>query len=105
MGQAVYLVSEGTLDVVSAGRTVAALRHGDHFGEIALLQASPRTASVVAETPATVFMLDGEDFMTAVSGHPISSSLARSTADQRLRELAGLAGGDGPGSAPAGATD
>ena len=105
VGQAVYLVSEGTLDVVSAGRTVAALRHGDHFGEIALLQASPRTASVVAETPATVFMLDGEDFMTAVSGHPISSSLARSTADERLRELAGLAGGDGPGSAPAGATD
>jgi MFS family permease len=92
VGQAVYLVSEGTLDVVSAGRPVAALRHGDHFGEIALLRASPRTASVVAETPATVFMLDGEDFMSAVSGHPVSSSIARSTADERLRELAGLAG-------------
>jgi predicted MFS family arabinose efflux permease len=105
VGQAVYLVSEGTLDVVSAGQTVAALHHGDHFGEIALLQASPRTASVVAETPATVFMLDGEDFMSAVSGHPVSSSIARSTADERLRELAGLAGGDGPTPAPAGTAD
>jgi hypothetical protein len=105
VGQAVYLVSEGTLDVVSAGRTVAALHHGDHFGEIALLHASPRTASVVAETPATVFMLDGEDFMSAVSGHPVSSSIARSTADERLRELAVLAAADGSDSAPAGAVD
>jgi len=102
VGQAVYLVSDGTLDVVSAGQTVAALHHGDHFGEIALLQASPRTATVVAETPATVFMLDGEDFMSAVSGHPVSSSIARSTADERLRELAGLPGGDGHEPAAAG---
>src|SRR5207253_1953537 len=88
VGQAVYLVSDGRLDVVSAGRRVGELAHGDHFGEIALLDASPRTATVVAVVASTVFMLEGEDFISAVGGHPVSSSIARATADDRLSELA-----------------
>ena len=90
VGQAVYLIAEGTLRVTANGHVAADLNTGDHFGEIALLNASPRTATVVASTAARLLVLDGEDFLSAVGGHPVGSVVARSTADARLRELAEL---------------
>lgn len=66
-----HVVSEGILDVtVSRGRRVPevvnVLYAGDHFGEIGLLRAVPRTASVVTRTPCRVLSIDGEVFLSVV---------------------------------------
>src|SRR5262249_18373960 len=95
LAQVAYLVAEGRLEVVSAGKHVAELGDGDHFGEIALLDGSPRTATVVAVSEARLYAVDGDEFLTTVGGHPASARHARRTADDRLDELVQAARGDG----------
>ena len=57
---------------------------GEGVGEIALLRAIPRTATVIAHTAATVDELDREPFLTAVLGHPATQRQADRIADARL---------------------
>jgi len=62
-GDAVYLVEEGTADVVNeSGETIQTLGTGDTFGEIGLLLTGQRTATVVARTPLKLLSLSGVDF-------------------------------------------
>ena len=62
---------------------------GEGVGEIALLRAIPRTATVIAHTDATVYKLHREPFLTAVLGHAATQRQADRIADARL------AAGDG----------
>jgi len=62
-GDAVYLVEEGTADVMNErGETTQTLTAGDTFGEIGLLLTGQRTATVVARSPLKLLSLSGADF-------------------------------------------
>lgn len=62
-GDAVYLVEEGTADVMNErGETTQTLAAGDTFGEIGLLLTGQRTATVVARSPLKLLSLSGADF-------------------------------------------
>jgi CRP-like cAMP-binding protein len=50
--------------------TLARLKEGDFFGEISLLTAKPRTASVKALQPAELLRLDKKDFDPITVNHP-----------------------------------
>ncbi len=67
-GDAFYAIGSGRVDVVRGGVLERTMGPGEHFGEIALLAGVPRTASVVARTPARLFRLDREGFGRAVAG-------------------------------------
>jgi CRP/FNR family cyclic AMP-dependent transcriptional regulator len=54
-------IEEGEADVVRGDETVATLGPGDFFGEIAVLEKSLRTASVVARTPMRLVTLSHWD--------------------------------------------
>jgi CRP/FNR family cyclic AMP-dependent transcriptional regulator len=61
-GRSMYIVHAGDLLVFkksSAGRTVpiSRLGPGDFFGDMTLIEIQPRSASVLAETPAVLFEL------------------------------------------------
>ena len=45
-----FVIDSGTVKVSVAGREVRMLGAGDHFGEIALIADSPRTATITAES-------------------------------------------------------
>jgi serine/threonine-protein kinase len=89
-GNAAYIVAEGKCEVrkrVPGGTTVVKeLGPGDVFGEMAILTAGPRTASVVAVEPTTVLVLTAEaleDELAALK--PWMATLLRTLA-RRFRE-------------------
>jgi CRP-like cAMP-binding protein/Zn-dependent protease len=67
-GDAFYAIAAGRADVDIDGRRIKELGPGDHFGELALLDDAPRSASVIARTPMRAFRLDREGFDTVIAG-------------------------------------
>src|SRR6185503_5539741 len=83
-GDRFFLVREGTLDVYVDGRQVEPLGPGDSFGEIALLRDVPRTATVKARTPVTLYALERDAFLAAVTASGPSLSAADGVIGMRL---------------------
>jgi hypothetical protein len=83
-GDRFYAIADGRLQVTIGGVPVATKVRGDGVGEIALLYSVPRTATVTAASPATVFALTREAFLAAVAGHAPTARAAAAVADERL---------------------
>jgi CRP/FNR family cyclic AMP-dependent transcriptional regulator len=66
-GQEFFVIVEGKTDVTSKGKRVATRGDGDFVGEIALLEATKRTATVTAKTPLRLFVLTRQDFRRLVN--------------------------------------
>jgi putative peptide zinc metalloprotease protein len=67
-GDAFYAIRSGQVEVYKDGESSGSLGPGSHFGEVALLMDVPRTATVVATTPARMFRLDRDGFERAIAG-------------------------------------
>ena len=61
-GHEAFVILEGQAVVKRGGRKLATLGPGDHFGELALLDGGPRTASVIAVTDLQVLVLGQREF-------------------------------------------
>ena len=94
-GNAYYAIAAGELDVSKDGHFVRRCGRGEGVGEIALLRAVPRTATVTAHTDAMVYTLAKEPFLTAVLGHAATERQAQGMAEAMLAANAVL-GGDTP---------
>ena len=90
LGDRYYAIADGEVVVSHAGQDVATLRRGDGFGEIALLDEVPRTATVMAATDAQLYALEKGPFVFAVTGHPAAERAAGELKSRRLEELASL---------------
>jgi CRP-like cAMP-binding protein len=64
-----HVLLSGCADVFADGELRRQLLPGDAFGEIAVLQRVPRTASVVVREPARVLTVDGEAIRAALRAH------------------------------------
>jgi CRP-like cAMP-binding protein len=83
-GETLFLLTDGTAKVARGGRTVAKLSPGDFFGEIAVLDRRPRTASVVAASPVKVLVLHREDLRDILAAEPQAAwSLLEALAGRR----------------------
>jgi MFS family permease len=83
-GDRFYIVAEGTLEVSEYGRTLSELKAGGYFGEIALIRDIARTATVTTATDTVLYALDREDFLAAVTSHPVSAEAAEELVSSRL---------------------
>ena len=83
-GDCFYAIADGQLEVTIGGAPVGTKIRGDGVGEIALLYDVPRTATVTAASPATLFALPREAFLAAVAGHAPTARAAIALADERL---------------------
>ena len=79
-----YVVDAGAFDVHADGRRLRRLGPGDCFGEIALLRGVPRTATVTATAPGSLYALGREEFLSTVLGMPCAQREADRFAEQRL---------------------
>jgi len=89
-GDRYFAIADGEVVVSKAGREVARLKRGDGFGEIALIEEVPRTATVVAVTATQLYALEKGPFVFAVTGHPAAERAAGEMVTRRLDELEAL---------------
>jgi hypothetical protein len=82
-GDRFYLLHEGTLEIDLPSETKLE-QPPAYVGEIALLRDIPRTATVRARTDASLWALEREDFLDAVTGHARSRASADEVAVARL---------------------
>jgi predicted MFS family arabinose efflux permease len=71
-GDDAYLLLAGRAEVVRDGRLVAVVGPGDLVGEAALLREAPRSATVRTREPVRALVIQGEEFLVAVTGNPAS---------------------------------
>ncbi|WP_158606854.1 ABC transporter transmembrane domain-containing protein [Paenibacillus ginsengarvi] len=89
-GDKFYLIARGKVDVLfSAGlgerRKVASLEDGDHFGEIALMQHIPRTATIVTVTACWLLSLSYDHFHPLVMRYPAIREELEATLRSRMQ--------------------
>jgi CRP-like cAMP-binding protein len=84
-GHAMFVITEGTADVVRDGDVLATLGPGDVFGEIAVLSGGRRTATVVAMTPMRVVTVLNRDVWRLEREAPDVGAALRATIDDCLR--------------------
>jgi CRP-like cAMP-binding protein len=87
-GDAFYAILEGQAKAVDKrGKMVNRLLPGDFFGEIALLDGGPRTATVVAETPLVVLEVRRKGFVRLLAADPSITVRLLEHAAAMLRRL------------------
>lgn len=71
-GTAFFVIAEGNAKVMVgySNRVLARLGPGDFFGELALLDGGPRTASVISETPLVTVRIARPEFRKMLTRHP-----------------------------------
>jgi CRP-like cAMP-binding protein len=86
-GYSFFVVGEGELEVTAQGRRVASLGPGDFFGEMALLGAGRRKATVTTTSPSRVLVLFGNDFRQLQEIHPDTTTRIEAARRSRLEQL------------------
>lgn len=76
-----YIVVSGKARAEKDGRQINEFGPGAVFGEMSLIAEGPRTATVTAEGPVSVFVVAHREFHSLMDGHP----------KFRMRVLEGLA--------------
>lgn len=83
----VYLVVDGTADVLVSSRPVAEIGPGESIGEMAVVDNWPRSATVMARTPMRVYHLSGEVFLRMLDEVPTVARALSQLLSARLRKL------------------
>jgi len=86
-GDCFYIVERGEV-AIDAGALQLRARRGDYFGEIALMDDIPRTATVTAVVDSRLQALLRDAFLSAVTGHPAALTAGQQIAQARLEEIA-----------------
>jgi CRP-like cAMP-binding protein len=87
VGREAYVVIDGQASVKRGNRKIASMGPGDHFGELALLDGGPRTATVVAETPMTLLVLGQREFAGLLDDVPGLAHKVLANLASQIREL------------------
>ena len=75
-GHHYFVVARGTVEIRVDGARVRSIGRPAGFGEIALLENRPRTATVTTIGPASVLAIERTQFLAAVTGHDASARIA-----------------------------
>ena len=86
IGREFFFIVEGRAAVTVEGRRTATLGPGAYFGELALLDRKPRSASVTSDTEMTLLVLEQRRFNGLLDEMPTLSHKLLVAMAQRLRD-------------------
>jgi len=86
IGREFFLIVDGKASVRRRGRRIATLGPGNYFGELALLDRRPRSATVISDTDMLLLVLGQRQFNGLLDGVPSLSRKLLSAMATRLRE-------------------
>jgi CRP-like cAMP-binding protein len=89
IGQEFFVIIDGEVEVTKNGKRVATRAAGEFFGEIALLEATRRTATVTAQTPLRFFVLTRRDFRQLIRDNPGVERKVLQAVARRLIQVSG----------------
>jgi CRP/FNR family cyclic AMP-dependent transcriptional regulator len=84
-GSEFFVIIEGEVGVTKDGQEIRSLGPGDFFGEIALLEDTPRTATVTAKAPLRFFVLTRQAFRSMLAHQPELERKVLSALEERVR--------------------
>jgi len=87
LGETMFVVTSGEAKVMRGNRRLGTVRPGDFFGEVALLDGAPRSASVVAETPIVAIRLFRRTLLKMLEAEPQLSLKLLDSLVRRVRTL------------------
>jgi CRP/FNR family cyclic AMP-dependent transcriptional regulator len=88
-GAGFFVIADGNATVSIGGQERARLGPGDYFGEMALIDDAPRSATITADTDVRAFGMTPWEFKPFVLSHPeVAWSMLRSLSS-RVREAQG----------------
>jgi CRP-like cAMP-binding protein len=88
-GREFMIVLAGEAVATRNGNEVARFGPGDFFGEIALLDSGPRTATITATTPMALAVIGTHEFDTALNEVPTLARRIMQGLARRLRQVDG----------------
>jgi CRP/FNR family transcriptional regulator, cyclic AMP receptor protein len=87
-----FIIDEGEATVSVHGQEVGTLKHGDYFGEVALIDDGARTATITAKTPLKAYGITSWEFRPLVEHNAALAWKMLQTLAKRLREAEQRAG-------------
>jgi CRP-like cAMP-binding protein len=78
-----FIIRDGTAEVLRQGERVAELGPGDFFGEMGVLERAQRGATVVAKTPMSLFTLSHWDLERMRKSAPEMVEAIRAAIEER----------------------
>jgi CRP-like cAMP-binding protein len=86
-GTEAYVILQGTCRVLRNGRRVGEVAPGGVVGELSMLNRGPRNATVVADTPLEVAILERRDFLAMLESSPSITRKLLERLAARVQEL------------------
>jgi CRP/FNR family cyclic AMP-dependent transcriptional regulator len=90
-GDTAFLILEGSVEVVvgtgGTSRTIGTLDAGDVFGEMSLIDAGPRSATIKAASDTTCIETSSDGFFELVEANPNEAVTVLNTLVRRLRQM------------------
>jgi CRP/FNR family transcriptional regulator, cyclic AMP receptor protein len=84
-GREFFVLLKGEAEVTKGGQSIATMKEGDFFGEIALVTKMPRTATVTAKSNVDVLVITERAFDNLVKHMP---EIGRGVAEALMERLA-----------------
>jgi len=86
-GQTMFVVIEGVIELAIGETVVEVLGAGGIFGEMALIEHKPRTATATAVTPAKIVEVDQKRFLYLVQNTPFFALDVMRVMAARIRHM------------------
>ena len=90
-GEFMYAVREGAVDIIVKGKVMESVGPGSVFGEMALVDSKPRSATAIAQVESKLVLINRHRFTFLVQQTPFFALQLMSIMADRIRRMDGRA--------------